>query len=199
MNSNVQVIISNSDCAPRSLKAAPQNDLTEHSCPNFMNRPSIFVFLFLFWTAPFIAAKNEACTEYTTKTVKYVHYSTSSVLETVYVTVSGRAGGTATTVFTSYASSPVIVTVHASEDTSTVTSVILFTSTIKGSATTTVTTTKTETGLTAISLVTETITAAASTQTVLLETFNSAGRASPVSMGQLAVLAVAVAAILLIQ
>ena len=156
-------------------------------------------FLLLFLSVPFNAAKEDTCTEYTTKTVKYVHYSTSSIYETSYVTVSGPAGGTATTTVTKHAS-PAIVTIHAAQATNTVTSVVLSTATVKGSATATVTTTKTETGATALSLVTETKTAAENTQTVLFETMiNSAGRATPISIGNLAVLAVAGAAILLIH
>ena len=142
-------------------------------------------------------AKEQDCTEYSTKTVKYVHYSTSSIFETAIVTLFGPPRGTATAVVTSYAS-PVVVTVHASAATTTITEVVLSTSTINGSASVTVTALTTNTGATATTYVTGTVTVG-STKSVIIETISSAGRASPISVVQLALLALAGAAILLIQ
>lgn len=164
--------------------------------------PIYWTLLVLFIILSVTTAKDHppagGCTEYSTKTVKYVYYSTSSVFETDYVVVHGKGGGTATVVVTSYAP-PVTVTVDASTATSTVTEVVLSSSTVKGSAaSTTVTTVVTDYGATATTFVTETITVAA-TETFLLDTDNAASPNASVSFAHLAMAVIAGAAILLIQ
>lgn len=129
------------------------------------------------------------CTEYKTKTVKYVHYSASSVYEAVVVTVTAAGGGTATSVVTKYAS-PVIVTVQGGSAVDTVTETFVTTRTSSNSASVTVTQTATNTGLTAVTYVTNTQTVP-STVSIILETVNAASIVNAWSAGQFAILALA--------
>lgn len=148
--------------------------------------------------AAIVRAESNAndCTEYKTKTVKYVHYSASSVYEAVVVTVTAAGGGTATTLVTEYAS-PVVVTVQGGAAVDTVTESVIITQGNSKSASVTVTQTATKTGLTAVTYVTNTQTVA-STVSVLLETVNAATVINSWSVGQFAILALAGLAILAI-